>query len=607
MRFRGGLIAGLSVLLFPLAQAIAEPPAEPRVIEVAGGPGTPGGELVTLVNRERDTRLLSVYGYARLVGYSPDLSIQPDILRAVDVEDGRIFTFRLRQGHKWSDGTPFTAEDFRYWWEDVANNKELNPFGVPSALLVEGQGPVFEVLDETTVRYTWPAPNPFFLPLLAAAAPLDIYRPAAYLKQFHKAYVSAEDLDAKVKADQARDWVQLHFRRDRLYESDNPAMPTLQPWHTVTSPPNTRFVAERNAYFHRVDQSGQQLPYIDKVALDVIDSKLIPIKTGAGETTLQARGLAFTDYTFLLDSAERSGMQTTLWRTARGAHLALYPNLNVRDDGWRSLVRDARFRRALSLGVYRDEINQAMYYGLGIGGNNTVLPESPLYTPELRDAYAQYDPKAANDLLDQMGLTERNVDNVRLMPDGRPLEIVVETAGEDAEQTDLLQLVHDSWLQLGIKLFTRPMQREVLQNRVFAGETVMSIFFGVENGVPTAEMPPSEFAPVEQIKFQWPAWGQYYETRGAAGQKPDMPEAERLMALFDEWSVSRTHEERQRIWRDILQIHADQVFTIGLIAGVYQPVSHKATLKGVPKEAIFNWDPGAQFGMYLPDTFWFEQ
>ncbi|WGF86246.1 ABC transporter substrate-binding protein [Marinivivus vitaminiproducens] len=607
MRFSGSALAGLALSLLPLAQASAEPPAEPRVIEVAGGPGKPGGEMVTLVSREKDTRLLTVYGYARLVGYSPDLTIQPDILRAVDVEDGRIFTFHIRQGHKWSDGSPFTAEDFRYWWEDVANNAELSPFGVPSALLVDGKEPEFEVVDEHTVRYAWPGPNPFFLPLLAAAAPLDIYRPAAYLKQFHKSYLSAEDLDAKVKTDQARDWVQLHFRRDRMYEADNPEMPTLQPWHTVTAPPNTRFVAERNAYFHRVDQNGQQLPYIDKVALDIVDSKLIPIKTGAGETTLQARGLAFSDYTFLLDSAERSGMETSLWRTARGAHLALYPNLNVKDAGWKALLRDARFRRALSMGVYRDEINQAMYYGLGIGGNNTVLPESPLYEPELRDAWAQFDPKAANDLLDEMGLTERNSDDIRLMPDGRPIEIVVETAGEDAEQTDLLQLIHDSWRQLGIKLFSRPMQREVLQNRIFSGETVMSIFYGVENGVPTADMPPTEFAPVEQIKFQWPAWGQFYETKGAAGEKPDMPSAERLMILFEQWSVSRTREERERIWHEMLQIHADQVFTIGLIAGVFQPVSHKATLKGVPEEAIFNWDPGAQFGMYLPDTFWFEK
>ena len=135
---------------------------------------------------------------------------------------------------------------------------------------------------------------------------------------------------------------------------------------------------ERNPYFHRVDPNGQQLPYIDEVVLDVVDDKLIPIKTGAGETDLQSRGLFFKHYTFLKESEERSNLDDAICgTTATGAHLALYPNLNAQDEVWRELFRDVRFRRALSLGIDRDEINQIMYYGLGIGGNNTVLPQEP--------------------------------------------------------------------------------------------------------------------------------------------------------------------------------------------------------------------------------------
>ena len=80
-----------------------------------------------LVGRAKDTRLMVVYGYARLVGYDRQLDLEPDILESVDVEDGRIFTLHLRKGHRWSDGEPFTSEDFRYWWEDVANNEALEP------------------------------------------------------------------------------------------------------------------------------------------------------------------------------------------------------------------------------------------------------------------------------------------------------------------------------------------------------------------------------------------------------------------------------------------------------------------------------------------------
>jgi peptide/nickel transport system substrate-binding protein len=589
--------------------ASAEPPQEPLVVDFdASGKtiGKPGGTLKMLVARPRDTRLMVVYGYARLVGYDEKLELVPDILKDVEVEDGRIFTLHLRKGHKWSDGQPFTSEDFRYWWEDVANNEALYPVGPPADLFVEGEPAKVEILDELTVRYSWSKPNPFFLPLLAQATPLFIYMPAHYLKQFHERYADPDKLAKMVEETQARDWAQLHGRKDGMYDFDNPDLPTLQPWMLTNAPPATRFVFARNPYFHRVDPNGQQLPYIDEVVFDVVDDDLIPVKTGAGETDLQSRGLFFKHYTFLKESEERSQLATHLWTTAQGAHLAIYPNLNAQDEVWRDLFRDARFRRALSLGIDRDEINQIMYYGLGMGGNNTVLPQSPLYQPQYRENWASYDPERANALLDEIGLTERSADGLRLLPDGRPMELVVETAGEESEQSDILELVQEDWLALGIKFHTRPSQREVFRNRIFSGETLMSIWYGLENGIPTAEMSPAEFAPTNQQQLQWPKWGQYYETKGQAGEAPDTPEAKKLLELFEEWRGARTSEERRKIWDAMLSIYSDQVYSIGLISGIMQPVAARTSLRNLPNEAVYNWEPGAQFGIYHPDTFWFD-
>ena len=131
--------------------------------------GEHGGASEILMGRQKDVRMMTVYGYARLVRYDQDLNLKPDILKAVDVEEGRIFTFHIRPGHKWSDGHPFTSEDFRYWWEDLANNDQLAPGGVPRELLVNGEQPKFEVIDTHTVRYTFPSPNPTFLSAIAAA------------------------------------------------------------------------------------------------------------------------------------------------------------------------------------------------------------------------------------------------------------------------------------------------------------------------------------------------------------------------------------------------------------------------------------------------------
>ncbi len=157
-------------------------PEEPAVAELEAI-GTPGGELRMLMGSPKDTRMMVVYGYARLVGYTPSLEFVPDILKSIDVQDNRVFTLRLRKGHKWSDGQPFTSEDFRYWFEDVAQNNRLSPSGMPVSMLAQGEGPRFEVLDETTMRYSWARPNPLLLPDSAGPSPLYIYRPLALLSR----------------------------------------------------------------------------------------------------------------------------------------------------------------------------------------------------------------------------------------------------------------------------------------------------------------------------------------------------------------------------------------------------------------------------------------
>jgi peptide/nickel transport system substrate-binding protein len=585
-------------------------PAEPLVVTLdrAGlTPGRHGGELRTLIGRTRDIRLMSTFGYARLVGYDSRLKLAPDLLKAIDVQDERIFTMTLRRGHKWSNGDPFTTEDFRYYWEDVANNRDLAPSGPPVDLLVNGERPKVEIIDEVTVRYSWSQRNPNFLARLAAAAPLYIYRPSRYLKQFHGAHGDQAALQAQVTQARMRNWAQLHNRMDNLFEFDQPDLPTLEPWRIVTKPPAIRFVVERNPFFHRIDGNGLQLPYIDRVIVNQSDGKLIPAKAAAGEVDLQARNLSFKDFTFLKENEKRSGYKTLLWRTAKGSQVAILPNLNVNDPVWRKLNRDVRFRRALSLGVDREAVNQSLYYGLGVEGNNTMLPDTPLFNEDNLTAWAKYDPKQANRLLDEVGCERRGPGNMRLLPDGRPLEIIVETAGEDSEQSDVLELVAESWAKLGIKLLIKPSQRDVLYNRVFAGETVMSIFFGFENGMATPAMSPGELAPMSQVQLQWSKWGQYYETKGAQGEQPDMPEAQRLVELYRSWVTAKSTEERTEIWQAMLKIHAQQQFTIGIVSGVYQPVVATRALRNIPVEGVYNFDPGSFFGMYRPDQFWLER
>lgn len=585
-------------------------PENPKVIHLEKSQrkvGRYGGDLRLLMARSKDVRLMVVYGYARLIGYDEKFGLGPDILESIKAEANRIYTLHLRKGHKWSDGHPFTTEDFRYYWEDIAQNEELSPFGFNAALLVDGMPPKFEVIDETTVRFTWKQPNTYFLTALAGTRPLYIYAPSHYLRQFHKAYAQdAELLQAKVEKAGQRNWAALHNRMDSPYKNQIPNAPSLQPWINTTPGPSQRFVFERNPYFHRVDENGQQLPYVDRVVMHISASKLVPAKTGSGESDLQARSLKFSDFTFLKQNEKRNKLKVDLWQTTKGAHIALFPNLNVRDPVWQRLVRDVRFRRALSMAIDRHEINQVIYQGFATEGNNTVHEKSPLFKPAYRTKWATFDMHQANHLLDELGLKKRDRDGVRLLPDGRPMHIVIETAGESNEETDILELLHDTLIKVGIKVYTKPVQREVFRNRIFAGETLMSVWGGLENGVPNAQASPRELAPSSQQQLQWPKWGQHFQDNGNSGEPPDLAPVKELAELFRQWSSARTNPEQAAIWQRMLEIHADQVFSIGVIAGVPQPVVSSIRLQNVPTRGVYNWEPGAHFGIHRPDTFWFK-
>jgi len=591
----------------PVAERV---PSEPLIVDLAASgrtTGRHGGKIDTLIGRSKDRRLINVWGYARLVGYTEKLELKPDLLKAVGVEGDKVFTLHLRKGHKWSDGKPFTAEDFRYWWEDISTNDKLSPSGPPKFMIADGKPPKFEVLDATTVRYSWDAPNPLFLSQLAAARPPFIYRPAHYLKQFHIKYGDKEKIAEMAAAAKKRNWASLHNSMDEMYSAKNADIPSLQPWILSEKGNDRRYIMVRNPFYHRVDSTGQQLPYIDQVIMTVSGGGLIPAKAQAGEVDLQARNLAFSDITVLKRGEKNANYKTLLWPIAKGSEMAVFPNLTVKDPVWRKLMRDVRFRHALSLAIDRKGINKSLFYRLASEGNNTVLPKSPMFEKSYLTKWATFDLKKANALLDEIGLTKRREDGIRLLEDGRPLEIIVETAGESQEQLDILELISETWKKAGVKLFAKPSDRDVLRNRLLSGSTLMSVWGGYDNAIPTPAMSPAEYAPASVDTLWGVAWGDYNLSSGKSGEPIDYPPARQLFDLFRKWEASSTDAERAEIWKQMLEIHAEQTLSIGTVSGVRQPVVVSNRLKNVPKVAIYGWDPGAQFGLHRMDEFWMDK
>ena len=132
----------------------------------------------------------------------------------------------------------------------------------------------------------------------------------------------------------------------------------------------------------------------------------------------------------------------------------------------------------------------------------------------------------------------------------------------------------------------------------------MSAWQGLDNGLPSADMPPTEFAPTSNDQLQWPIWGLHYMSSQTQGKPADMQPVQKLGQLLDEWLLTTTSEQRTEVWRQMLEIQADQVFSIGTVNGALQPVVKSRQLQNVPEEGLYGFAPMSYLGVYMPDTFW---
>ena len=134
----------------------------------------------------------------------------------------------------------------------------------------------------------------------------------------------------------------------------------------------------------------------------------------------------------------------------------------------------------------------------------------------------------------------------------------------------------------------------------------MSVWGGWDNAVPTAIVSPQDFVPTSQDQLQWPKWGQHYETRGRSGEAPNLRPGIELLELYKDWYAAPNTEARTKVWKQILEIHAEQVFTIGTVSAIPQPVVVNRRLHNLPKEGTYSWYPGSFFGSYHLDHVWLE-
>ncbi len=499
-------------------------------------------------------------------------------------DDSTVFEFTLRDGLKWSDGEAVTSEDIRFYIEDVLLNTDVTP-NAPSWLNYRGQPTVFEVIDERSVRFTFAEPNGFYLPQMVNWAWSSHLRPAHYFKEYHTGYTDIADLMPLMEKDEyveAEDWgrwfagIQTNITGGS-YSRRTPDFrntPVLQPYVWESEPQQGEFIMSRNAYFYKVDPDGNQLPYIDTISRALVtDLEVENLKIIAGETDIQGQFIRLSDYPMFSQNQDAGNyhlMALPAWQD----QLLIFPfNFDPADPVLGEIIRDKRFRQALSLAVDRDEVKKSIFLDFGVPSAFAPVAGSPWYKDEFRDAYAEYDVDAANALLDEMGLEWDENGEFRLRPDGERLILPIDYYDVTPPATPGGELIREFWVEIGVDAKVEQVNGQFYWQKRGANETVGTIWWA--NGLSPAD------AVFVSSFLMTPSWWTWYNAQGADGTEPQIPEAVELVELFWELQTATTDEEQVRLGIEIFENHRENVWNIGTVASAPQPFVYNQGLGNI--------------------------
>jgi peptide/nickel transport system substrate-binding protein len=506
--------------------------------------------------------------------------IVPCVARDVKMsEDGRVIAVLLRKGHKWSDGHPFTADDFVFWYEDVYLNKNLNPTPHPEFMVNGKQGKLYK-RDDHTVVFEFPDPNYLFIDILAGSTSMGggqareqhqgrnmgAYMPAHFLRQFHPKYVAQDELDRKAKAVGFDGWVSLI--KGKWDWRLTPELPVLAPWKTV-SPINTpTWGLERNPYYYGVDTAGNQLPYLDRISMALAENlEVLNLRAIAGQYDLQGRHTNLAKLPVFLENRAKGGYEVRLDPAAHGSDATLQTNQSYEADPEVAKWLQTRdFRRALSMGIERGQLNEAFWLGLGVPGSHAPaenMPENP--GPEWRTKWCTHNPKQANEFLDKIGLTQKDGEGYRLRTDGKGrLRIEILTpAGSIIPYTQVGEVIREQWRKIGIQTDVKEVERSLFFTKIANNEHHIALW--VSDGSEQIYLFPRYALPVDpaQSLLGQPI-ARWYASNGAQGKAPKDPQLLKVLEMFRS-APGKKAPERRKLAQEIWKILVDEQWSIGTV------------------------------------------
>jgi len=518
------------------------------------------------------------------------VTIIPNIAKSWDISnDGITYTLTLRKGMKWSDGAPFTADNYLWWFDNVLTNEEINP-GRNKQLGWSGYNvETIRKVDTTHIQYVLPERGDGFLDQLATYRIGGFtlhgrigdgdYGPSHYMEQFHRDFASDEAAYDKMVADAGFESWPLFFK-ERSNPLRNTELPVVSPWQ-VTSPITEQIYEwERNPYYWGVDPAGNQLPYIDKISMILTgDKEVLNLKAIAGEIDFQHRHIDMAKVPVIRENADKCGCTVKFWPSPAGSQAGLTINNSYGlggtaenpltydvDDEVQKWLFNRDFRIAISHAIDRQRINEVVFLGLGAVSQGGFIKGHPFYPGDAYDQKFMEGRDVANELLDSIGLDKKDGDGFRLKTDGSGDTLTFELsyiANYFVDYESIAELTKEDLDKIGIKTYLKAEDVKLYADRRANNDHML-----MAGGAGGQRFPLnlSEWFAVGQAYRNWYTGAEDAYAAGNPVAEPTDPNILRLATLTDEAKLLR-YGDRKANYIEVQQIVIDQQYVIGYVGG----------------------------------------
>lgn len=548
--------------------AVAERlPANPLVVEPVDSVGTYGGTWRSALRGGLDNAWIArTVAYDGLVRYDREWKeIIPNLAESWEVSaDSRTYTFKLREGLKWNNGTPFTSADIAFAVELFSEPS----YGVGSFIKNRNNPVTAEVIDETTVSLIFEHPNGLIMDELASVGGFTLVSLSKeYCSQFYPKY--NPDAAANAVAAGFQTWEQ-HMEDRCGWATEtirwaNPDLPMMNAW-MIDEPLTgdaTRASFKRNPYYWKVDTEGNQLPYIDRLDMRVSDSlEEITLMALNGEIDFQDRHIAtVANQPLFYDGQEQGDYRLGANVPSSMNTLILQFNLNHVDEKRRELFANKDFRIGVSHLFDREEIIDVVFTGQGEPFQAAPRPESPFYDEEMAKQYTEYDPEAAAAAFERAGLV-RNGDNYTFA-DGTPLKITIDLISTfRSEWVDMMELMQLQLEAGGLDVDLNNIDRTLYYDKRPTGDYDAQVWQG-DGGLDVVQEPRYYMASGDEAVWAY-RWAQWF-----VGSRPEIAEepadwAKAQMDLYNELRAEGDPEKRSALMTEILAIAKENFPVIGI-------------------------------------------